>query len=138
MPCLDPYADERSSERLQDELARSREQVDILSAFLCAALRRLIHLDGPCALERLDYIEAGVTQKSLEKWWKKHQALDAKRRKAELARRIRQEQRRAEHAEHQRLIEEAVVSLTPQQLATVVGDSPAAKKLRSKHSRKDV
>ena len=45
---------------------------------------------SPKPLDHINYAEAGITRKELERWWKQHKKLDTQHREAERLKKIRE------------------------------------------------
>lgn len=96
MPCRD-YYDDHPEQYYKDVTEPAlKKQVSFAESALCqtlAAFQAILiavnrHSDSPDRLttnplDLINYEEAGITRKDLERWWKDHKALDEKHRKEE-------------------------------------------------------
>lgn len=98
MPCTCPEQDDLERRAAADTAAR-------LSATVCAMLRCDVTL-----LDRINYVEAGISKAWLIGWWNAHVARDNER--------IKQEERKRQH---ERLRASAKAKLTPQEWAVLQG-----------------
>lgn len=100
MPCRDYYDDhpqEYYGNRLataEDEIAKLKKQISFAESALCATLKAMESIVAPpnsginnsSIFRWINFEEAGITQKQLMAWQKKHLALDKKHRAQEKAR----------------------------------------------------
>lgn len=91
MPCGDEWPEPNY------EAQNLREQVRFLEASLCSVLSVLEGKKGLVRnteelLSKVDYKEAGISRKELERWWAQHKEADRRRRERE-ARQLAEKQR---------------------------------------------
>ena len=103
MPCRD-YYDDHPEKYFKDVTEPAlKKQVAFAESALCQTLadfERVLtalheaHPDiyelSPKPLDHINYTEAGITRKELERWWKQHKKLDAQHREAERLKKIRE------------------------------------------------
>lgn len=95
MPCRD-YYDDHPEQYYKDVTEPAlKKQVSFAESALCqtlAAFDRVLYdvanrIPGELrtinCLDLINYEEAGITRRDLEKWWKEHKALDARHREEE-------------------------------------------------------
>lgn len=110
MPYYD-YRDDLPRSNFREEMLE--DQVKHRDAMLCAFFR-LLDKQGSliAALNSLDYKKCGIERTAFEKWWKLHQAEDAKKEAAKKAKRLELKQKREKEAARKELI----ATLTKEQL----------------------
>lgn len=100
MPCRD-YYDDHPDQYFKDVTEPAlKKQISFAESALCQTLAAFAKFLSETSsefggkvdenpLNYIDYGEAGITRKELEKWWKEHKALDAKHREAEALKKAR-------------------------------------------------
>lgn len=102
MPCRD-YYDDHPEKYFKDVTEPAlKKQIAFAESALCQTLadfERVLtalheaHPDiyelSPKPLNHINYTEAGITRKELERWWKQHKKLDAQHREAERLKKLR-------------------------------------------------
>jgi 2-methylisocitrate lyase-like PEP mutase family enzyme len=107
MPCyVGNYVDDDEDD-VREHRAKIQKENRVLSAALCAAMTAL----GNDALNKLDYLEAGVDKQVVANWWQRHQQEDAERR----AREMEQRQQQADAERRRQRREEVLAKLTPEE-----------------------
>jgi hypothetical protein len=111
MPCRD-YDDDHFHRtlngQLEAELATTKHKLDNVTRLLCAVMSRIDTFEFGTTTDPLaprDEIEG------LQGWWTDHQEMDRRRREQEAA----EEAARQAEIERERLVEEALASLSPEQ-----------------------
>lgn len=108
-----------------EALAEASRKAEFLEAALCGLIRSLpkhtglVNQDRPFA--EINFEEAGISKKALERWWKNHQEQD-------LAREVREKKAR----DRARLRTRAIKKLTPSERAAL-GVSLANRDLDEDH-----
>lgn len=80
MPCIDILADRDAKNEKARYVSQLEDKLQFLEAALCGALK----ITG---LQQIDYKEAGIDKRELQRWWYNHKRRD-KRRLANLAERL--------------------------------------------------
>lgn len=98
MPCRDYYDDYPLAYFRDVTEPALKKQISFAESALCQAMETIVklideynkeHGTNRDAMDQINYTEAGITKKQLEKWWDNHKKLDAKHREEERIKKVR-------------------------------------------------